>query len=138
MYKATQSSQQFFAREAMHSTKGSRRGFDLLDQGENPVEVLNPEQRRASLVAHWKALQEQLLSFPKKHPKRIELGLQMQVVQAEISAIRPKLRLNPSVKDHFIEVARDLLSNAQYRAIMNEAASRAGSDQKKLRLMGFT
>lgn len=137
MYKATASGQQFFAREAMHSTKGSRRGFDLLDQGVNPASVLTPEQKRASLVARWKAMQEELLKWPKGSSEREELGKQMCFVQNEIHSIRPKLRLGAEARDHFISVAKERLPKALYSAIMDEAATRAGQDKEKLRLMGF-
>lgn len=127
MYKATQSAQQFFAREAMHSTKGSRRGFDLLNHGENPADFLTPEQRRANLVARSQAVQVELLKWPKKSPERIELGHQLQFINNEIHSMRAKRQGSTEVRDYFIEVARRDLPRATYMRIMAEASQLARS-----------
>lgn len=126
MYKRTASSDQFFHREAMHSTKGSRRGYDLLDHGVNAIEELTDEEKRASLVAVWKNLHARICALPKNDPIRKELGMQQLDVQNRINAIRPKLKA-PGAKEHFIDVVRERVTKAQFDAWMNEAAARAAA-----------
>jgi len=121
MYKATASGQQFFAREAMHSTKGSRRGFDLLDHGVNPASVLTVEQQRDNLRARLRAVEAEMLKYGKNTVQRAELGQQKQFIQNEIHAIRPKLRGSREVRDYFIDAARKRLPKALYMAIMDDA-----------------
>ena len=128
MYKRTMSSQQFFAREAMHSTEGSRRGYSLLDHGENPVGVLTPEEQRDSLIAKIKALETQIIALPKGDPMRRALGQTKFQLQAKVHEIRPKLKGGRTTADHFISVARERLSFALYNAIMTEASRRAQED----------
>lgn len=125
MYKATASSQQFFNREAMHSTKGSRKGFDLLDHGESPIDQLTPEQKRQNLVAQWKSLNDKIVLMRKNDPERIIIGRQMQSLQIQINKIRPKMQGTQLVGGYFIEVAKRKLSKAMYQIIMDEASELA-------------
>lgn len=121
MYKATASGQQFFAREAMHSTKGSRRGFDLLDHGANPASVLSIEEQRDSLRARLRAVESELQKYGKKTDERAELGKQKNLIQNEIHALRPKIKGSREIRDYFIDAARRRLPKAVYMAIMDDA-----------------
>jgi len=123
MYKATASGQQFLAREAMHSTKGSRRGFDLLDHGANPASVLSLEEQRASMVASVKALTQRLSGITDKQA-RATIGQQLYELNTAINALRPKMKGSPNVASFFIEVAKERLSKAVYQSLMDEAADR--------------
>jgi len=127
MYKATTESLHYFDRAANHSTKGSRRGYELLGAGANVATDLKPEERRASLVARWKQLHDTIQKLPKKHPDRIAIGKEMHDLQNEMRTIRHKLRGDRTVVGHFISVARERLPRAVYNAIMTEANDRARS-----------
>ena len=124
MYKKTASADQFFHREAMHSTKGSRRGYDLLGHGVNVLAVLSPAEQRDSLKAQMQTIELQLLSMGPKDPRRSDLGKRKLALQNQMHELRPKLKGGQEVRDHFISVARERLPKALYNAIMDEASAR--------------
>ena len=128
MYKSTASGQQFLAREAMHSTKGSRRGFDLLDHGANPAAVLTPEEQRASMVASVKALRARLDRITDKQA-RATIGQQLHELNTAINALRPKRKNSPDVANFFIAICKERMPKAQYKAFMDEAC-RKFADQE--------
>jgi hypothetical protein len=127
MYKATTLNEQFLTRTSMHSTKGSRRGFDLLNHGDSVLSVLTPEEQRASLVAAAHCLERELLQLPKGDPMRVSLGRQKHVLENRINSIRAKRRGSTHTLDYFIQVARKRLPKALYNAIMDEASELARS-----------
>lgn len=136
MYKKTASADQFFSREAMHSTKGSRRGYDLLNQGESVLAVLTPEEQRASLVAQLHTIDLQLLSMGPKDLRRKELGRKKHALQNQITELRPKLHGPRETINHFISVARERLPKALYNAIMTEATERARKVREEMDTQG--
>lgn len=125
MYGKTLNSQTFLERSANHSTKGSRRGFELLDHGENALAVLTPEEQRQNLVRRVQQIELLLQSMGKKDLRREVLGKEKQGLQNQIHELRPKLKGDKDVGGHFICVARERLPKALYNAIMDEASDRA-------------
>lgn len=136
MYKATASSAAFFPRVADHSTKGSRRGYDLLGHGENVLDVMSDEDRRVSLVVRVKAVMDELTRLPKKHPRRVALGQEQAELQAAIRAIRPASKA-PGAPYHFVDVCRERLPKGQFEALMSEAVRRCGVPSRNAAALGL-
>jgi hypothetical protein len=127
MYQKTLKSQTFMQRVASHSTKGSRRGFGLLDHGESPLSVLKPEDQRENLVRRVQQIDLLLMSMSKKDLRRPALVKEKCSLQNQINEIRPKLKGSKETAGHFISVARERLPKALYQAIMDEASRRASA-----------
>ena len=94
---------------------------DLVQEG---FEDLTPEQKRENLVAVWKQLSAQVVRVKDKDHKRI-LGKQIQLVQDEIRKIRPALRGAQGTAEHFLDVARENLTEFEFRRWLVEASRRA-------------
>jgi hypothetical protein len=131
MYSKTVNGHTFLARAANHSTKGSRRGFELLDHGENAAAVLTPEEQRHSLVRRVQQIDLQLQSMGKKDLRRPALGKEKHALQNRINELRPKLKGGKEAGDHFVSVARERLPKALFHAIMNEASRRAAAERSE-------
>jgi hypothetical protein len=129
MYGKTLNSHTFLQRAANHSTKGSRRGFDLLEHGENAAAVLTPEEQRQNLVRRVQQIELQLQSMGKKDLRRATLGQEKHLIQLQINQLRPKLKGGKEAGDHFVSVARERLPKAVFNAIMNEASRRAEAER---------
>lgn len=121
MYGKTADQTAFRERTASHSTKGSRRGFDLLDQGENAAAVLTRDQQRSVLVqrVHW--ISAQMQGLKPRDPQRVALGQMMLRTQLEISELRPKIKGPQNIEGFFVDVCRERLSAFQFKTLMNEA-----------------
>ena len=89
-----------------------------------------PEQMRQNLVEAKKRVAEELATLPKRHPRRRELGLKQHELDMQINAIRPKRRAPSGVESHFISVAKEKLTQFQYRQIMDEAVRRAEAGEE--------
>lgn len=116
--------QEFMRRESSYSTRGARTGANLLGWGDE--ECLSQEDQRLCLVAKLKSAEKEIISLPKKHPRRIELGQEKQELQNAISEIRRKSRRN--LANYFVDVAKERLIRGQFDAFMNEAKRRFDAD----------
>lgn len=125
MYGKTLNSQTFMDRSANHSTKGSRRGFELLGHGDNALDVLKPEELRENLVRRKQQIELLILPMRKSDVRRIELCKEKTSIDDHIHALRPKLKGHKEAAGHFISVAKERLPKALYQAIMDEACKRA-------------
>jgi hypothetical protein len=123
---ATAKAEQFFTRSANESTKGSRKGFDLLGGGEDPLSVLTTEEQRDSLVARYKGLQKQLEAAKAKGDKALikSIGFDIANTSREINGCRPKTRSSPEVGQFFIDICREQMPKLQFHQIMDEASRR--------------
>lgn len=117
---------QFMKREASFSTRGSRRGGNLL--GWEVDEKLNNEEKRDCLVQHVKQLQEQVKLYPKGSEERKALGQKLKEVNDQINQIRPA-RKTPGIEKYVIDVLRDRCSRVEFNRIFNEARIRMEADQ---------
>lgn len=128
MYKGTAQAEQFYERRGSESTKGSRKGFALLGGGDNPLDHLTPEEKRASLVAVWKGLQKELATAKEREdPARIKrLGVEIAQVGLMINELRPKRGSQDpmSIPALFIDICREQMTKPQFTAIMDEANRR--------------
>lgn len=126
MYKATAKAEQFQARIANESTKGSRKGF--AEGGENPLAVLDPEDRRNSLVAVLKGLDIEKQAAKKAgNAARVKnIGLRMFEVTEEIRAMRKARRSENATEIPmlFMDICRESMTKPQFSAIMLEANRR--------------
>lgn len=131
MIGATAKAEQFQSRSGSESTKGSRKGFSLLGGGENPVDHLTDEEKRASLVAVWKALQPELADAKlKKDPARVKrISVEIAQVGLLIHAIRPKRRSALGLSELFIDICREQMTKPQFNLIMDEANRRQRAAQ---------
>lgn len=125
MYKRTANAATFIGRSGNHSTKGSRRGYDTLDQGQSVASAITPYEERESLKRQNAALEARRKLLPECE-ERAELGRQMQRNNLRISELRPKCKAPQGTGQHFIEVCRERMSKAQFDAWMSEAVRRAG------------
>lgn len=124
MYSATAKSEQLLTRSGSESTKGSRRGFDLLDHGAPVTSVLTIERRRASLVLQLKAIETRMAAL-RGGKERDALIAQKMNLQAQISEIRSKLKGPKTTPDHFVEICRERMTKAEFKILMHEASIRA-------------
>lgn len=134
MYKATASGQQFFAREAMHSTKGSRRGFDLLEHGCNVLDVLTDEQRRENLVKRVQGIQKTIAETPKTLQNaafRQGLILEQTELNAQIHEIRAKRKGKRDIGEYFITACKARFSKPILNLLWEEAKRLQQEDEAK-------
>jgi hypothetical protein len=122
VYKATADARQFQRRDGNHSTKGTSRGVNLL--GWEQPEHLSPEQQRRAMAARVSQINE-FLRANKDVPKwrREALGAEQKGLEERMRAIRPTRRA-PDVRQHFIDVARERLTLAEFNIWMGEAVER--------------
>jgi len=93
-------------------------------------ENLTDEQLRENLVLKLKMAKEHIKLLPKKSDLRKRLGQEIQDIQNEIRAIRPK-RKAPGAASYFVDVAREVLSEWQFGLIMAKAAERMRENAKE-------
>ncbi len=93
---------------------------------------LTKEQMRENLVKRKQVMEAELLSLPKKSDRRKELGQELQKINTEINAIRPKRR-SVGVENYFIDIARENLSSFEFNRWMNIAADRLRADKENAR-----
>lgn len=86
---------------------------------------LTLEQQRESLASHVAQLYVEIKNYPKNHPKRKEIGAMIFEMNNQINTLRPRLRGNKKTDSYFIEVAKEVLPNFQFKLILSEAAKRA-------------
>jgi hypothetical protein len=122
MLKSQSNSEQFQTRSGNHSTKGSRKGFDLLGGGEDPTKVLTIEERRDSLKLRMLSI-EYLMGSTADKGLRKKLGAEKFELQQQMSALRVKRKSEKpeSIPGAFIDICRERMSKHQFRCIMDEA-----------------
>lgn len=130
MYSATAKAAQFLTRSGSESTKGSRRGFDLLDHGDPVTSVLTMEQRRQNLVLQLKAI-ETRLGEVKPGRERTHLIAQKMDLEVQIREIRAKLKGPKTIPAHFIELCRERMNPLQFKMLMDAANDRARKSEKE-------
>lgn len=92
-------------------------------------ENLPPSEQRENYVIVWKRLIE-IGKRPLTKEDRKELGAYQQIVQNKIREIRPKINGKPTTRDHFIDVAREILPKYLFKEIMDKASERANEGRK--------
>ena len=152
MLKSTARAEQFYTRTGSEATKGSRKGFSLLGGGECVVAVMSDVQRdeaaRHALNIRITRVEGEL--HPVKHAlgtmrdkygpewkrllarrdqlaaERKELLLKVQEINARIRLARPKPPAS-AVPNAFMDIARNVLTEAQFKMILRAAYERAAS-----------
>lgn len=148
MIGATAKSEQFHTRSGSESTKGSRKGFGLLDEGVNAASVLSEHDalcnQRKAIAAQIDKLNREMgrlnglvrrearfkqpsffLALSERDKVKSELTTlheQAQAIREKIGHTRPDSSI---VERHFTDAAKEFLTPAQFRLIMNEAHKRA-------------
>lgn len=84
---------------------------------------LTDEEKRGSLQAPARSLEARIKLTTNEAEKR-RLGQEKHRIQEAIHAMRPPRRC-PDAVQHFIDVAREVLSKSQFRLIMHRAAQLA-------------
>jgi hypothetical protein len=101
--------------------------FSLADIMGEGFETLTPLQQRENLVKKVEYLRAEC-AITKNREYKAELGQKIFTVQTEINAIRPKLKGKPETRDHFIDVAKEVLPKYLFKEIMDKASARANSN----------
>lgn len=152
MIKSQSRSEQFYTRSGSESTKGSRKGFTLLDEGDCPLSVMNQKQKdeaaRHALNTRIAELNKQLAPIKSAlHGMRFKYGRQwddlmsarktikdeMHELLLQVQGINVRVRMNdpkPSasgVPEAFVDVAREILTAAQFKILMKAAFDRVNS-----------
>lgn len=133
MIKSKARSEQFFTRSGSYSTVGSRKGFGLLNHGDNPVSVLSEDEKRASLVHKLAALEKARLNTDSK---KLDAELlvkvrELQSVLGSVPSIKSKMRGVANVSQIFVDICRERMTNPQFKAILKEASEIALKMQKE-------
>lgn len=151
MLKATATAEQFFTRSGNESTKGSRKGYSLLGGGENPADLMDEHQdrqnRREAIKARLRLLHEDATKQKeiivntrfKKPPafyaavqRKATIAVEITELTKELTAIKAEYMVMPdkkSVQAHFVDICRETLTKAQFRAILRQASIRAEQEQ---------
>ncbi len=147
MIGATAKAEQFYTRSGSEATKGSRKGYSLLGEGESPLVVLTEKESiesvRASLKGQLKAAQEDHATA--KIAMRMAFGTgdayfiakgqweragkAIVAICAELSKIKGARKDPANVQRHFVNICRDTMTWAQFNRILTEANARAKEDE---------
>jgi glycogen debranching enzyme len=148
MLKSTSRSEQFYSRTGSESTKGSRKGFGLLNEGDCPTTVLSDDERafneqralrvqmQAAQMALAEAKVEMKANFGKGDPyfkaqrKKECANQEIQVLTAKLSEYKQKRKnySNSSIEKHFMDWCRDNMPQGQFKAILAIAARKANEE----------
>lgn len=95
-----------------------------LARAAGPEEIQTPEQQRENLkrVLRSKEIERKAETNPARWRR---LGLEINDLCRQISALRPKKHGAPDTPQLFIDAAREILSVGQFRLIMDIATKRA-------------
>lgn len=117
-----------------NSQKSSRLNIaDLANTSK--FENLSPKEQRENYVIIYKKLLEVgKLALTKEQRK--ELGMYQQILQNKMHDIRPKINGKPTTRDHFIDVAKEILPKYLFTEIMDKASDRA-RDGREAKPVGF-
>lgn len=98
----------------------------------NGEERLAPPDRLNQLRQGIKILEARILSLPKGSEERKRLGQEKQSIQSEIKAVTADMpKSPPDWKLHFIDEAKRLLSDSQWRMIESAAKIAAAREQAR-------
>jgi hypothetical protein len=147
MSKAQAKAEQFFTRSASHSTKGSRKGFDLLDHGVNPAAVLNADElaqnHKSALVSRLTCLNAELAVLNAEVRKQAQFKKQpffdalkrrdaVKAAHADIlaqivalNAARQRTTVAGRIERHFVDLCRETMTRAHFNILMDQARERA-------------
>jgi hypothetical protein len=147
MIGATAKAEQFFTRSANESTKGSRKGFDLLGGGVNPTSILSLDEKlqnqRKALIAELQLLVQEAkeldaIKFANSKKKnraffdatqRIkDLKIRQGVIAAELTKLKaqtPSPIRQETLERCFMDVAVETLTKAQFSTLLKAARQRA-------------
>lgn len=151
MLKSTARGEQFFTRTGSESTKGSRKGFGLLGEGECPTSVLSDNDRffneqkalRAQLheaqAAHAEGKEGMKLHFGKgdayfaARAKKEKAAQDIQAITAKLSEFKRQRKNYESadLNKHFVDWCRDNLPQGQFKAILAIAARKSSDEASK-------
>lgn len=119
MIKGKAAAEQFYSRSGNHSTKGSRKGYDILGGGEDVVSHLTPEQKRNNVVTRlkWLRLMSRTtgLTLAEEQEKR-QLDKEYKKLHREIAAKSPV-----SLEQLFLDVCKEIMTPQQFAATMELA-----------------
>jgi hypothetical protein len=149
--KATAKAEQFFARSASESTKGSRKGFSLLGGGVDPSSVLTPNQQRlsnkAALTARMAGIQKDLAEqkkiichnrFAKNKEffvaidRRASLTAELMEVLEQLSALKQSAKprtITHKIERCFVDICSETMPAGQFKTIMAAAIAKAESEE---------
>lgn len=82
---------------------------------------LTIEEKRDSLVAHYKWLNSEIIKAPKNSELRKQLSARYKETSEAISKLRAKQKGSRELPNFFIDAAKDMLSVGQFKLIMKEA-----------------
>jgi len=141
--KNSQNSEQFMTRSGSHSTKPSVKGYGLLGEGKiNPVELLTPEESRASLLAARLAIEWRIRVFNEtlrdeklSHSQKMAIGGQRRLLKEElkdiilqqqsiVNTIRSEVPRNTDLSRFIADVVKERMSVPQWKIILAEAERR--------------
>lgn len=151
MYKSTSQAEQFYNRTGSEATKGSRKGFTLLEEGESPLAVLSEQdlffnEQRAKRAALKKAQDDAQQAkidmhqnFGKGDPyfaardKRAKALEDIKTITAELSVMKQARKNHKStdLNRHFVDWCRDNMPQGQFKAILAIAARKASEAASK-------
>lgn len=89
-------------------------------------EHLSPKEKREILVKRKKQLDQELSKYPMRSNERSFIGAMICELNEEISLLRKKFKGTKEMASHFINVARENLSKAQFDFFMKESIRRSG------------
>ena len=123
MSKARTDAFHYLDRTAMHSTKGSRRGFLDNSGGENPARRLTPEQQRENAIKRVKNIEDALRTMPRERPEHRKLRAEKRRLELFAHGLRPKQTF-PNLQSYFMEAAQELLQESMFRLVLERAKER--------------
>lgn len=92
-------------------------------------EELPNDKLRENLVWKWKSLTSKAASGKLSKDERAKLGLEIQKIQIEISALGRRKRGSPRVCAIFVDVVKERVPAGVFRMFMNEAKTRADAEE---------
>lgn len=147
MFKSTSKAEQFYARSGSESTKGSRKGYSLLDEGVNPTAVLSEVElamnEQIALKARLSKLNEENAAYT--DTVMLHEGVKNQEFHGAVRArhkVRQQIReitlrqqelnkiIKPAGKVHdmaqiFMDVCKETMPRAQFMLLVQKAYQRA-------------
>jgi hypothetical protein len=91
----------------------------------NGEEFLKAEDRLRQLQCGYKILVDRIVALPKGSVERKKLGHEQKLLEAEITKLKaltpPIKHASRGIADVFIDMAREILSEAQFKLVWNTA-----------------
>lgn len=123
MYKGAATAEQFHSRSGNESTKGSRKGFGLLGEGQDPTELLSLEEKRDSLKAHIQWLQDCKKQILSDGGDFAQIILDIKLATDTLVVFRPAIKslqasLIPFI---FMDICRNEMTKAEFKRYLDKA-----------------